>query len=75
MIQAVKNEDKLVMISAGKDQEVDVGFLFTVYRGDRVVGKVQVIKVYDDRAGVKIPFTSDNNQEQCRVGDRASKDS
>jgi predicted nuclease with TOPRIM domain len=65
-----KKEARLVVLSVGRDQKVQEGFKFTVYRGDRFVGKVQVIKVYDDLAGARILFTNEN--EAIQVGDRAA---
>jgi len=70
VIQAVKNEDKLVVLSVGKDQKVQEGYQFTVYRGDKFVGKVQVIKVYDDLAGARVLYTQDG--EAIQVGDQAA---
>jgi hypothetical protein len=70
VIQAVEQEKKLVVLSVGKDQKVQEGFKFTVYRGDRFVGKVQVVKVYEDLAGARILFTQDN--ESIQIGDKAA---
>jgi len=70
VIQAVRNEDKLVVLSVGKDQKVQEGFQFTVYRGDKFVGKVQVIKVYDDLAGARVLYTQEG--EAIQIGDQAA---
>jgi hypothetical protein len=70
VVQAVKADDKLVVLSVGRDQKVQEGFKFTVYRGDHFVGKVQVIKVYEDLAGARILFTQEG--EAIQVGDSAA---
>jgi len=70
VIQAVRNEEKLVVLSVGKDQKVQEGYQFTVYRGDKFVGKVQVIKVYDDLAGARVLYTQEG--EAIQVGDQAA---
>jgi myosin heavy subunit len=70
VIQAVEQEKKLVVLSVGRDQKVQEGFKFTVYRGDRFVGKVQVVKVYEDLAGARILFTQEN--ESIQIGDKAA---
>jgi len=70
VIQAVRNEEKLVVLSVGKEQKVQEGFQFTVYRGDKFVGKVQVIKVYEDLAGARVLYTQDG--EAIQVGDQAA---
>lgn len=70
LVNAVDSKEKLVVISAGKDQKVESGFEFTVYRGDEFIGKVQVIKVYPDLAGARILFTKEGAEIQR--GDKAS---
>lgn len=40
-----KPELNIIMISAGKNDGVEVGMKFTVYRADKYVGKIQVEKV------------------------------
>jgi len=70
IVNAVSNQEKLVLISAGKDQKVQPGFVFTVFRGDSFIGKVKVIKVYPDLAGASILFTKDG--EAIQRGDKAS---
>ena len=70
LVNAVDNEEKLVVLSKGKDDEVKAGFEFTVYRGEKFIGKVQVIKVYPNLSGAKILFTKDDAEIQR--GDEAS---
>ncbi|MFH1230851.1 MAG: hypothetical protein V1709_05075, partial [Planctomycetota bacterium] len=40
-----KPELNIIMISAGKNDGVEIGMKFTVFRADKYVGKVQVEKV------------------------------
>ncbi len=70
IVEAVKGEDKLVVLSVGRDQKVQEGFEFTIYRGDRFVGKVKVTKVYENLAGARILFT--NEGESIQIGDKAA---
>jgi hypothetical protein len=70
VIEAVQPEQKLVVLSVGKNQKVQEGYTFTIYRGDHFVGKVKVTKVYDDLAGAKIIFTNENDSIQ--IGDKAA---
>jgi hypothetical protein len=70
LVSAVSNDEKLVLLSAGKDQKVQPGFVFTVHRGDSFIGKVKVIRVYPDLAGATILFTKDG--EEIQRGDKAS---
>jgi chromosome segregation ATPase len=70
LINAVDNEEKLVVISAGKEQKVEPGYEFTVFRGDQFIGKVKVIKVFPDLAGARILWTKEGREIQR--GDKAS---
>jgi hypothetical protein len=69
-IQAVEPDKKLVVLSVGTNQKVKEGYEFTVYRGAKFVGKVKVVKVYEDLAGARILYTNDN--EMVQVGDSAN---
>jgi len=70
VISAVESKEKLVVLSAGKDQKVQLGYEFTVYRGGEFVGKVKVIKVFPDVCGAEILFTKDG--EDIQRGDKAT---
>jgi len=70
VVQAVRSEERLVVLSVGTDQKVREGFQFTIYRRKKFVGKVQVIKVYEDVAGGRILFTQ--RGESIQVGDQAT---
>ena len=70
IVEAVKGDDKLVVLSVGRDQKVEEGYEFTIYRGDRFVGKVRVTKVYENLAGAQILFTNDG--ESIQIGDKAA---
>ena len=48
----------LVLVTVGKDDKVEKGFQFTVYRGSQFVGKVIVEKVNADSAGCRVLFTA-----------------
>src|SRR5262249_26086232 len=64
VVEVVDNDQKLVVLSVGRNQKVREGYTFTVYRGDRFVAKVKVVKVFDDLAGAKIVFTNENESIQ-----------
>ena len=72
IVQAVGDgaNAKLVVLSVGRDQKVQEGFKFTVYRGDKFIGKVQVVKVYEDLAGARVLFTQEG--ESVQIGDKAA---
>lgn len=69
-VVAVDNGEKLVVLSVGRDQKVEKGHRFTVYRGESFVGKVEVFEVYPDLAGARILFTKEG--ATVRQGDKAS---
>lgn len=48
----------IVLITVGKDDKVQKGYPFTVYRGSTFVGKVVVEKVNADSAGCRVLFTA-----------------
>jgi predicted nucleic acid-binding Zn-ribbon protein len=48
----------LVVVTVGKDDKVEKGFQFTVYRGAEFVGKVVVEKVNADSSGCRVLFTA-----------------
>lgn len=70
LVNAVDAGEKLVVLSVGRDDKVEAGYTFTVYRGDEYVGKVQVIKVYPNLAGARIIAMKDGLEIQR--GDKAS---
>jgi len=63
-------DDKLIVLSVGEDQKVQEGFEFTVYRGEKFIGKVKVIRVYPDLSGASVIFTKEDTA--IKAGDRAS---
>lgn len=69
-IVAVDPGERLVVLSVGRDDKVEKGYRFTVFRGDEFVGKVEVFQVYPDLAGARILFTKDGSEVE--QGDRAS---
>jgi hypothetical protein len=48
----------LVLLTVGKDDKVEKGYPFTVYRGNEFVAKVVVEKVMADSAGCRVLFTA-----------------
>ena len=67
IVEAVNSTDRLVVLSVGKEQKVQEGFLFAVNRGGEYIGKVKVIEVYDDLSGARITYIKDANE--IEVGD------
>jgi hypothetical protein len=53
-ILAVDAKVPLVMLSVGKDDGVEKGFQFTVYRENRYVGRVTIQEVYKDMSAAQI---------------------
>ncbi len=70
VVKEVDVKEKLVLLSAGKDQKVQLGFEFSVYRGGEFIGTVKVIKVYPDLCGAEVVLTKDGAEIQ--KGDKAS---
>jgi len=71
VVQAVgKPEEKVVVLSMGRNDRVRQGFEFTVTRDERFVGRVKVIKVYDELCGARVLFTGEG--EAIRQGDKAT---
>ena len=71
-VVAVKNDlsPGLVLLSVGADDKVEAGFRFSIYRGNKFVGKVVVERVLRDSAGCRILFT--NEGEEIKQGDNAA---
>jgi len=69
VVRSVDFSGKIVLLSASEER-IKTGFQFIVYRGDRLVGKVQVIKVYADVSAARVLFTKAG--ESVQVGDKAT---
>jgi hypothetical protein len=69
LVSAVDEGEKLVVLSVGKNLNVEPGYHFTVARGNEFVGKVEVIRVYPALSGARILFTKDG--QQIQRGDKA----
>ncbi|MCA8962901.1 MAG: hypothetical protein KDC38_20400, partial [Planctomycetes bacterium] len=69
-VVAHKPESNLVVISAGSEDGVKVGDLFTIYRDGNFIAKAQITHTTPDLAGARIQFTNDG--QSIRVGDNAS---
>jgi predicted transcriptional regulator len=67
IVEAVNEKDNLVVLSVGKDQNALEGYKFTVRRGGEYIGKVEVIKVYEDLSGARVSFLVPG--QQVKVGD------
>lgn len=70
LVSAVEPQEKLVILSVGSDQDVKVGYEFTVYRGARFIARLKVVKVDEDLAGARIISIAEG--ESVQVGDKAS---
>lgn len=71
-VLAVKTDVKpaLVLLSVGADEKVEAGFRFSVYRGNKFIGKVVVERVLRDSAGCRVLFTAEG--EAVQSGDTAA---
>ncbi len=71
LVLAVKPEVGMVMLSAGEEQGVKTGYRFSIIRGDKYVGKVQVEKVYNNMCSARIlPGTKDEIREHDEARSR-----
>lgn len=62
----------LVLVSVGERDRVKEGYRFTVYRGDKYIGKVQIESVYADKAAGRILTNLMAANEAITEGDSAS---
>jgi len=64
-VLAVRPKVNLVMVSVGSDQKVKKGYRFTVYRGDRYIGKIEVEQVFANMCSARIlsPWTKEKVKE------------
>ena len=70
VVKEVDSKEKLVLLSAGKDQKVQLGYEFSVYRGGNFIATVKVIKVFPDLCGAEFILLSDGAEIQ--KGDKAT---
>ena len=70
-VLAVDPETNLVMLSVGKDDDVEKGFVFSVYRNDKFIGKVRVVRVLQDMSAAVI-LQEFHGKEDIQEGDHAS---
>ena len=66
----VRPEIDLVMLSVGSLDGVKEGYRFTIYRGERYIGKVEVEKVFADMSSAKI--LADWTKEPIKENDDAA---
>lgn len=69
-IEAIEASDEVVVLGAGKSSGLDTGHVLFVSREGKPVGRVRVIKIYDDLAGAEILDTEPD--ETIRRHDKAS---
>ena len=70
VVKAVDSGERLVVLSAGKDQGVVNGDEFVVFRGGALVCTVKVIKVFPDLCGAEMLDTTSGRETQA--GDKAA---
>ncbi len=58
-----------VMLSAGREQGVKVGYVFSVWRDERFIARVKVLKLFEMMSSARILETS--SDEEIREGDVA----
>ena len=66
------NNIHLIMLSAGADDGVKKGYCFTVYRGDKYIGKVEVERTFGDMSSARIINPLSAPAGIVREGDSAS---
>lgn len=71
LVLAVKADVQLAMLSVGAANGVKPGYRFTIKRGDKFIGKVQVEKVYPDMCSAKILPDMKAPGEEVQVHDEA----
>ena len=69
-VTAVDKELGLMILSVGSDDKVEMGYEFTVYRGERYVGKVVVERVLSDMCGARV--THLDKGAEIQAGDSAT---
>lgn len=69
-IHDVERELKAAVLTVGDNQKVQVGDVFTVYRGSDYIGQVKVVRTYGDQSGAMIIHEAEGRQ--IKPGDRAT---
>ena len=69
-VLAVEQEVGVVMLSVGTNDKVKRGYSFTVYRGDKFIGKVIVDRLYQNMSAARID-TMNKAGIAIKEGDRA----
>ncbi len=64
-VSAVDRDLGLVILSVGSDDDVEVGFEFTVYRRDTYIAMVVVEKVLDDMCGARVTHLDKDAEVQA----------
>jgi uncharacterized membrane protein len=66
-VVGVSNRINLIVISVGEEDQVKVGFEFTIYRGNTYVGKMVVEKVYPRQAAGRVLL--EKTKDKVQAGD------
>ncbi len=69
IVEAVKLEDRLVVLSVGRDQAVEEGQPVIIFRKEQPVALVKTTKVYENLSGARIRLIAQGRTIQ--IGDRA----
>jgi len=70
MVSGVDNSLNIVMLSIGRDDQVKVGYEFTIYRGSEYVGKVVIDRVEKDYCSGQ--SKKEIEKSPIQVGDQAT---
>lgn len=70
LVSAVKPDMNLVVLTVGHEQKVEIGYELTISRGDKLIGKVKVLKVFPEMSGAEILSTQEG--EEVQQGDKAT---
>jgi cell division protein FtsB len=69
-IVGVSNKANIVVINRGEDDNVRIGFQFTIYRGKEYVAKMVIEKVYPNQAAGRVIEMS--RRDKVLVGDKVA---
>jgi hypothetical protein len=68
-VEAVKQEDRLAVVSLGRDQDVEEGQWIVLFCGERPLGILKTTKVYENLSGARIVRTLPGTA--VSIGDKA----
>jgi hypothetical protein len=58
-VKAIDATARLVVLSAGREQKVELHYEFTIYRDHEFIAKVKVIKLFPDLSGAEVLFVKE----------------